>query len=92
MKFQLRDDDLAVDPAEIFRPKVWPKYLGYRHSQIHEKQKSGELPPPIPLSESGRAVAYTGAQLIEIHRRRLAAAKKRATERNQAAQAEIAKT
>jgi hypothetical protein len=84
-KMQKRDDDdhdLRIDPAEIFRPKRAQKYFGYRHSQLAEKVKSGEIPPPIPLSANGRAVGWTGQQIIEHHHHRLAAAQKRHDERD----------
>jgi predicted DNA-binding transcriptional regulator AlpA len=69
--------DLDLDPNQIFRPKEAEKYFGYKRSQLNEKIKSGEIDPPIPLSDSGRAVGFTGRQIIEHHRRRLAAAAKK---------------
>jgi predicted DNA-binding transcriptional regulator AlpA len=79
-KFQPLPNDLDLDPAEIFRPKQAEKYLGYKHSQLAEKVRRGEIAPPIPLSAGGNAVGWTGRQLIEHHRRRLqlAAAKHKA--------------
>jgi hypothetical protein len=71
------EDDLELDPNQIFRPREAAKYFGYKHTQLAEKIKNGEIDPPIPLSDSGRAVGFTGRQIIEHHRRRLAAATKR---------------
>ena len=71
------EQGLTLDPNEIFRPKRAEKYFGFKHSQLDEKIKSGEIPAPFPLSESGRAVGWTGAQIIEHQRRRLAAAKQK---------------
>jgi hypothetical protein len=64
-------DDLDLDPAEIFRPRQAYRYFGLRHSQVAEKIKRGEIEPPIPLSENGTAVGWTGRQLILHHCRRL---------------------
>jgi hypothetical protein len=75
--FKRLPTDLDLDPNEVFRPKQAQKFFGYKHSQLHEKVKSGEIEPPIPLSENGSAVAWTGLQLIMHHRKRLAAAEKR---------------
>jgi hypothetical protein len=77
-RFELLPDDLDVDPAAAFRSREWPKYLGWGLTQIAEKQKTGELPPPIPLTASPYSpLIYTGEQLIMIHRQRLASAKAR---------------
>lgn len=77
MQFKRLADDLDLDPNEIFRPKVAEKYFGLSHSRIYELIKTGEIEPPIPLSDDGSAVGWTGRQIIEHHRRRLAAAEKR---------------
>jgi hypothetical protein len=69
---ELDEGDLDLDPNEIFRPRQAEKYLGYKHSQLDELIKKGEIEPPFPLSDSGRAVAWTGRMLINHHRRRLA--------------------
>ncbi len=74
-------DDLSLDPNEIIRPSQARKYFGYGHSQLAEKIKSGEVPPPFPLSDSGRSVGWTGQQIIEHHRHRLALGKKRSNAR-----------
>jgi predicted DNA-binding transcriptional regulator AlpA len=66
-----------LHPSEIVRLRDGAKFFGFKHSQLDEKIKSGEIPAPFPLSESGRAVGWTGAQIIEHQRRRLAAAKQK---------------
>jgi predicted DNA-binding transcriptional regulator AlpA len=48
--------------------------IGLAPSQIDEKIKSGELPPPMAAFESGRATGWTGAQLIAFKEQRLARA------------------
>jgi predicted DNA-binding transcriptional regulator AlpA len=77
MSFKKLADDLDLDPAEIFRPRVAAKYFGLSHSRLYEKVKSGEIEPPFPLTENGSAVAWTGRQIILHHRKRIAAAEKR---------------
>jgi predicted DNA-binding transcriptional regulator AlpA len=72
------EQGLTLDPNEIFRPKRAEKYFGFKHSQIHEKVKSGELPAPIRLSASGSAVGWLGSQIIEFHQTRLALTKAKA--------------
>jgi predicted DNA-binding transcriptional regulator AlpA len=72
------ESELTLDPNEIFRPKQAEKYFGLRHSQIALKVKAGELPAPIRLSASGSAVGWTGRQIIEFHKVRLALTKAKA--------------
>jgi predicted DNA-binding transcriptional regulator AlpA len=64
-----------LHPNEIVRPREAEKYFGYRHSQLAEKVKVGEIPTPIKLSDSGRSVGWTGQQILEWQRARMAAAK-----------------
>ena len=66
--------ELGIDLAEIFRPQRAYPLFGLKHSQISEKVKSGEIDPPIPLTESGIAVGWTGRQIVINHYRRLARA------------------
>jgi hypothetical protein len=49
--------------------------IGLEDSQIDARIKSGELPPPVPAFESGRATGWFGWQLIELQRQRLERAK-----------------
>jgi predicted DNA-binding transcriptional regulator AlpA len=65
-----------LHPNQIVRKREGAKYFGYKRSQLDEKIKSGEIPPTFPLSKSGRAQAWTGRQIIEYQRARLAAAKR----------------
>jgi len=50
-----------------------PKYFGYKHSQLDEKIRAGEIPAPFPLTDSGRAKGWIGRQIIEWQNARLAA-------------------
>jgi predicted DNA-binding transcriptional regulator AlpA len=76
MQFKKLAGDLDLDPAEIFRPRQAAKYFGFSHSHLYELVKAGKIEAPIPLSDGGSAVGWTGLQLILHHRKRLAAAKK----------------
>jgi hypothetical protein len=64
-------DELGIDLAEIFRPKRAEKYFGFKKSQLHEKIKRGEIDPPVPLSDTGSAVGFSGLQVVKHHWRRL---------------------
>ena len=70
-----------LHPNEIVRFKDGHKFFGLRHSALSEKIKSGEIPTPMDLSGNGRAMGWTGAQIIEHQRRRLEAAAQRAAKR-----------
>jgi predicted DNA-binding transcriptional regulator AlpA len=48
-------------------------YFGYQPTQLDEKIKAGEIPTPIPLSDTGRAVGWLGSQIIEWQAKRVAA-------------------
>jgi hypothetical protein len=71
--------ELEIDLAEIIRPARAYPLFGLGHSQVAEKIKAGEIDPPIPLTETGHAVGWTGRQIIIHHWKRLqlAVAKKR---------------
>jgi predicted DNA-binding transcriptional regulator AlpA len=63
-------------PDEIYRPHEARHFFGFKPTQLTEKIKAGEIPAPIPLSDSGRAVGWLGRQIIEWQAGRLAAAKR----------------
>lgn len=65
-----------LDPYQIVRFYEGAKYFGYKHSQLPEKIKSGEIPAPFPLSDSGRAKGWTGRQIIKWQAEREAASKR----------------
>ena len=64
-----------LSPNEIVRWRDGPRYFGYKPTQLDEKIKSGEIPPPMALSDSGRARGWLGSQIIEHQQKRLAASK-----------------
>jgi hypothetical protein len=72
-------DELGIKLAEIFRPRRAYPLFGLGHSQVAEKVAAGEIDPPIPLTETGAAVGWTGRQMDINHWRRqqLAVAKKK---------------
>jgi predicted DNA-binding transcriptional regulator AlpA len=64
---------VELDPNLIIRTKDGPKIWGLGPTQIAKKIRLGQLPAPVPLFETGRASAWTGAMVNE-HRRKMAAA------------------
>jgi predicted DNA-binding transcriptional regulator AlpA len=63
---------MEIHPNEIVRLKDGPRYFGFSPTQIDVKIKTGEIPPPMALSATGRARGWTGAQILE-HQARLMA-------------------
>jgi prophage regulatory protein len=65
-----------TDPNRLnrmFRLRDLPQFVGLRRTQIGELIKSGEFPKPVPLSDSGRAVAWLEHDLIAWQNARIAA-------------------
>jgi predicted DNA-binding transcriptional regulator AlpA len=58
-----------LDPWQIVRFRDGKKWFGYGPTQLEEKIKSGEVPKPMRLSDSGRALGWLGKQIIEHHRK-----------------------
>jgi predicted DNA-binding transcriptional regulator AlpA len=56
----------------LIRLSELPLYVGLRRTQIGELIKAGEFPRPIPLSDTGRAVAWLEADIVAWQARRLA--------------------
>jgi predicted DNA-binding transcriptional regulator AlpA len=65
-----------LTPHEFIRKSEAHLYFGYRPTQIDGKIKSGEIPPPIKLSKSGRATGWFGRQIIDWEAQKLAEAMK----------------
>jgi hypothetical protein len=63
-----------LEPNEIVRFYNAAKYFGYQPTQLRKKIESSEIPPPVPLSDDGRALGWFGWQIIEHQQKRLAAA------------------
>jgi predicted DNA-binding transcriptional regulator AlpA len=49
-----------------------PLYVGLKKTQIGELIKAGEFPKSIPLSDTGRAVAWLEADIASWQAQRLA--------------------
>jgi predicted DNA-binding transcriptional regulator AlpA len=58
-----------LHPNQIIRKREARKYFGFGPTQLDEKIKSGEVPKPMRLSDSGRALGWLGKQIIEHHRK-----------------------
>jgi prophage regulatory protein len=50
-------------PRILRRPEVLT-FAGYGSTQLAEKIAAGEFPPPIKLSDSGRAVGWLEEELL----------------------------
>ena len=48
------------------------EFVGLRSTQFDEKVANGELPRPIKISDSGRAVAWLLSELMEWRQSRIA--------------------
>jgi len=65
-----------TDPNHLnrmYRLRDLPQFVGLRRTQISELIKTGEFPKPVPLSNSGRAVAWLEADLIAWQSARITA-------------------
>ena len=65
-----------TDPNRLnrmFRLRDLPQFVGLRRTQIGELIKAGEFPKPVPLSDSGRAIAWLEQDLIAWQNARIAA-------------------
>jgi hypothetical protein len=71
-----RKDSIAADeigeihPDRIYRTTLSPIIFGFGPVTTREKIRTGELPPPSPLSASSKAEAWRGAQII-AHRKKM---------------------
>jgi hypothetical protein len=70
------DDERELVPHFIYRKnsRTALRVIGLGPTQIDDAIKNGSIPPPIDLTGNGRAKGWTGAQLLELQRQRLAAA------------------
>ena len=70
-----------TDPNRLnrmYRLRDLPQFVGLRRTQICELIKAGEFPKPIPLSDSGRAIAWLEQDLIAWQNARIAMRNKKA--------------
>jgi hypothetical protein len=68
------DNNFGLDPGAFYRWSQGFKLFGLKHTQLSEAIKTGKLPPPLESVEGGKAKGWTGTQIIEHRRTRLAAA------------------
>jgi predicted DNA-binding transcriptional regulator AlpA len=52
-------------PHQIIRYRDAAPYFGYKHAQFDALVRSGGLPKPFPLSETGKASGYTGQMILD---------------------------
>ena len=52
-------------PHQIVRYRDAAPYFGYKHAQFDALVRSGGLPKPFPLSETGKAAGYTGKMILD---------------------------
>jgi predicted DNA-binding transcriptional regulator AlpA len=71
----MSDKTRELEPNQIIRMGDGPRYFGYKSSQLDLKIKSGEVPAPIFLGDTGRARGWTGQQILD-HQQRLLARKR----------------
>lgn len=57
----------------LYRLKDVEHFAGLKRTQIAELVKAGVFPKPVPLSDSGRAVAWLEHELIAWQTSRIAA-------------------
>lgn len=64
--------------SRLYRRSQLSQYVGLRRTQIDELIKKKEFPRPIPLSDTGRAVAWLESDLLTWQLHRLAKREKEA--------------
>ena len=69
-------DNFGIDPAAVYRWQLHKKLFGLEHSQLSDAIKAGKIPAPFAIVEGGIAKAWTGTQIIEHRRARIAASRK----------------
>ena len=68
----MSDETFGIDPSVYYR-KTDPKtrqIIGLAATAIDEAIKNGDLEPPEPITENGRATGWQGATLIKMIRKR----------------------
>ena len=70
------DQNFGIEPSWLYRKssEETRKILGLRPTQIDAAIASGDLPPPVRLTASGRACGWLGQTLIQLIRERQARA------------------
>jgi len=58
-------------PDQIYRKQEGPAYFGLGPTVIDEKIKTGEIPAPMKLSDTGYAEGWLGQTIIDWQQSRL---------------------
>ena len=60
-----RETEGRLLPDFIYRPRQVERFTGYKSTQLWELIGTGKFPPPVRLSEGGKAVGWFGRVLIQ---------------------------
>ncbi len=67
--------DGELNPHVFYRRSHACKYFGFRPTQLSERIVSGDIPPPVKLTDNGNATGWFGRQIIEWQEKRIEASK-----------------
>jgi hypothetical protein len=62
---EIVNEDRPIHPDWFYRLSDGPKFFGYGPTTIDDKIRSGEIPPLVSRSDSGRAKGWFGRVIIE---------------------------
>jgi predicted DNA-binding transcriptional regulator AlpA len=68
-------DNQPINADWFYRVADAHRFFGYRATTLAEKISSGEIPAPIPLSDTGRAKGWFGREIIAWQAQRIEAAR-----------------
>ena len=60
----------GLHPDHFYRLADGPQFFGYGQTQIAERIKSGDIPMPASLSDTGRAKGWFGQTIIDWQNKR----------------------
>jgi prophage regulatory protein len=63
---------MVMNLNRLIRAADLPLYVGLKKTQIAALIKAGTFPKPVPLSDTGRAVAWLEADLVAWQASRIA--------------------
>lgn len=76
LELKLKDlSQQQLEPHQIIRKHEGAKYFGFKITALNKKIQEGEIPAPVPLSDTGRAMGWFGHQVISHQQKLLAAAR-----------------
>ncbi len=67
-------DPAPIHPQHLYRWADGERFFGYSQTEIVQKIKAGQIPTPFPLTDGGRAKAWTGQQILDWQAERIAKA------------------